>query len=89
MTLSNPGADGALTLDQALAWIAEIFEEPVMTRTTLRRDIPAWDSLGQLILMSVLDQRFGIRLTPAELSSLSSVQDILNILTTHHRLQAD
>lgn len=87
------GRDGhhALTLDEALAWIAETFEEPVsnIAPHTPRADIAAWDSLGQLILMAALDQQFGIRLVQSELSSLSSVEDILKILSAHERLRDD
>ena len=79
----------AMTVEAALVWVAETFEEPKanIQQNTRRADIAAWDSLGQLILMSALDQQFGIRLTQAELSSLTSVQDILNILSKHQRLQ--
>jgi acyl carrier protein len=78
-----------MTVAAALDWIAETFEEPKgqITATTARSDIAAWDSLGQLLLMSGLDQQFGIRLTQAELSSLTSVQNILDILTKHQRVQ--
>ena len=78
-----------MTLDDALGWIAEMFEEPKVniTSRTPRSAIAAWDSLGQLVLMSALDQRYGIRLSPTELSSLSSVQDILNILSKNQRLR--
>ena len=79
-----------MTVNEALGWIAEMFEEPKanIVSSTRRNEIPAWDSLGQLILMSALDQQFGIRLTQDELSSLASVQDILNILDKHQRLLA-
>ena len=85
MHVSKDGRKNALysmTTDEALGWIAEMFEEPRtnIRKNTRRADIAAWDSLGQLILMSALDQRFGIRLSQTELASLSSVQDILNIL---------
>ena len=66
-----------------------MFEEPVASirEGTQRSEIAGWDSLGQLILMSALDQRFGIRLTPPELSSLTSVQHILAILARNGHLQ--
>lgn len=85
---SEPHAQ--LTMEQALAWIREMFEEPAapIGPSTRRADIRSWDSLGQLVLMSELDQRFGIRLTPQELASLASIQDILDILRTHGRLGA-
>jgi acyl carrier protein len=93
VTASTNGVNGSssvvMTVDQALAWVAETFEEPRtnIQQDTRRIDIAAWDSLGQLILMSALDQQFGIRLNQTELSSLSSVQDILNILSRNQRLQ--
>jgi acyl carrier protein len=83
------GTTETMTLDEALGWIAEMFEEPKshITAHTARTAIAAWDSLGQLILMSALDQRYGIRLSPTELSGLSSVQDVLDILNKHQRLR--
>jgi acyl carrier protein len=78
----------AMTLDEALSWIAEIFVEPIsnVRADTRRPDLGGWDSLGQLVLMSALDQRFGIKLTQEELNSLASVHDILNVLEKHSRL---
>ena len=79
---------GSVSLEEALAWIAEMFEEPAgrLDRETPRSEIEAWDSLGQLVLMSGLDQRFGIQLSQEELSSLASVGDILHALKAHNRL---
>jgi acyl carrier protein len=78
----------AMTMAAALEWIAEMFEEPKerITPDTARSEIAAWDSLGQLILMSALDQRFDIRLSAAVLASLTSVQSILDVLVSHQRL---
>ena len=89
MTSGGTASGDIMTLDDALDWISEMFEEPKgrLGSDTARSDIAAWDSLGQLILMSGLDQKFGIRLSQAELARLSSVRDILDVLTKHHRLQ--
>lgn len=88
MTTGQANPRGGLSLGDALDWIAELFEEPKgrIQASTPRGDVPAWDSLGQLVLMSALDQRFGIRLTQDELASLRSIQDILNILGNHGQL---
>jgi acyl carrier protein len=88
MTIGQPDSRRALTTGEALAWIADMFEEPKgnIQAHTPRSNLPAWDSLGQLVLMSELDQRFGIRLTQQELASLRSIQDILDILRSHGRL---
>jgi acyl carrier protein len=91
MMTGPAGSNESLSVDAALAWLAEIFEEapPNVRENTRRVDLPAWDSLGQLVLMSALDQRFGIRLTQSELSSLVSIGDILEILFRHGRLRRD
>jgi acyl carrier protein len=88
MTPGETASAKAVTAAEALDWLAEMFEEPKgrLTASTPRTDVPAWDSLGQLLLMSGLDQQFGIRLTQAELGSLASVQDVLDILARHRAL---
>jgi acyl carrier protein len=91
MTMEQDNSSRAVSLEEALAWVAEMFEEPRgnIQPTTPRGDIPAWDSLGQLVLMAQLDERFGIRLTESELPALGSVQDILDVLQRHGRLSSD
>lgn len=88
MTPGNAASRAAMTVDEALEWIAEMFEEQrsKIGKNTRRAEIAAWDSLGQLILMSALDQRFGVRLSQADLQSLASVQDLLNILKRNQLL---
>jgi acyl carrier protein len=75
-------------VDQALSWIAEVLNEPQkrVRRETPRVDLKGWDSLGQLVLMSALDARFGIRFTQEELESLTSVQGVLDALERNGRL---
>jgi acyl carrier protein len=77
-----------MTEQKALAWIANIFEEPVenIRPDVYRGDIPGWDSLGILALMAGLDEEFDIRLSEQEIPALQTVQDILAILKRHGRL---
>lgn len=78
-----------MTVEEVLAWLAEIFEEPPgrLHAGMQRDDVPAWDSLGQLLLMAALDQRFQIRLTPAELASFTSVRQVLDVLERRGHLK--
>ena len=71
-----------MTTDEALHWIAEIFETPPeeVKVTSPRSDIPGWDSLGMLSLMASLDERFNIQIMDKDLGKLQSVNDILDIL---------
>jgi len=77
-----------MTQDDAIKWIAELFEETVdrITPETKRDDIPGWDSLGILNLMAGLDEGFGILLSEAEISKLHKVGDVLDILNQHGKL---
>lgn len=70
------------TLNEALAWVADVFEtqgEKIKTETR-RDDIEAWDSLGILTLMARLDEDFQILLVEEEIQQLRSVKDILDLL---------
>lgn len=74
--------------DEAVAWLAEIFDEPVenLQPATLRDSILMWDSLGMLELMAGLDERFAITLDDDEMLAMKSVDDILAILRRHEKL---
>lgn len=77
-----------MTQDQALDWIAEVFEESPgsLQPDTPRDDIPTWDSMGVLALMAGMDEKFGILLTDADIVSMRSVDDILAVLRKHGKL---
>ena len=77
-----------MTTNEALEWIADLFEESPeeINPDTPRDEIPAWDSLGVLTLMSRLDEDFDILLTDDEVQELRSINDILKALKRHNKL---
>jgi len=77
-----------MTQQEALDWIAKLFEEKPerVTPDTGRSDIPAWDSLGVLTLMADLDSNFGIQLSDDEVQGMRTVKDILEILHRNGKL---
>ena len=79
-----------MTREDALTWIADVFEEPRenVQVATPRLEIPGWDSLGVLSLMAGLDEKFDVRLTETELNGLESVEDILTVLERAGALSA-
>lgn len=79
-----------MTRDEALTWIAGLFEEPVenVQPDTLREAIRAWDSLGVLVLMVGLDERFDLSISPDEVGAMKSVDDILAVLERHGKLSS-
>jgi acyl carrier protein len=72
----------------ALAWIADLFEEPRerISPETKREAIPTWDSLGVLTLMAGLDETFGLLLKEEDMLSMQSVQDILDVLIRNGKI---
>ena len=74
--------------EEALKWIADLFEEPEnkLTPDSPREAIPAWDSLGVLTLMAVMDERFGIFLGDADLRAMTKVDHILDVLRKNGKL---
>lgn len=51
-----------------------------ITKETGPADVEAWDSLGQLRLVLVIEQRFGITLETKEIFGILNVGDIYRIL---------
>lgn len=45
-----------------------------------RNDIKEWDSMGQIQILSMLEERFGLKLEMEDLVALESVEDIIRIL---------
>ena len=77
-----------MTLDEALRWVGELFEEPIenIKPSTSKGDIGAWDSLGTLTLMAKLDEELNIQLKESDIENLRSVEDILLLMKKHGHL---
>lgn len=71
-----------ISLPDALDWIAGVFGEPAgrITADMASSSIKGWDSLGTLMLIADLDEKFGIHLEESEMFALKSVADILALL---------
>ena len=70
-----------MTVNEFLKIFADTLEvEDEVTLNTKRADIAEWDSMGQISLMSMLEEKFGITFEMEELVSLERIQDIVNIL---------
>lgn len=71
-----------ISLPDALDWIAGVFGEPAgrIAADMPSSSIKGWDSLGTLMLIADLDEKFGIQLEESEMYALKSVADILAVL---------
>jgi acyl carrier protein len=60
---------------------ADVFNfQGEITAQTSRADVPKWDSLRHIALVTAIEQNFGISLSMDEMVEIRSVQDICNIL---------
>ena len=77
-----------MNLQEALNWIADVFEENPenIQPDTPRNKIVTWDSLGVLTLMAKMDEDFGIIISEDDLQNLKAVQDILDLLKKNKKL---
>jgi len=79
-----------INVDEALAMMADAFNEPLanVRPDTARDSIPGWDSMGALMLIAELDERFGIELSAEVSRQMRSVQHVLDFLAQHGALSA-
>lgn len=55
-------------------------DEGFLTLETLLIDVPGWDSMGVLLLMAEMDERFNITLNEVALANLKGVRDIVAVV---------
>jgi acyl carrier protein len=66
-------------VDAALAQVfRDVFRDPALTvRAEMTgRDIPGWDSIKMLTLVATVEDRFGIRISGADIDRLNCVGDL-------------
>lgn len=65
--------------EEIIALCAEAIEvEPAaLTPDTLIADVPEWNSLGWLTIMSLLDERCSIQLTATQIRAFKTVNDVV------------
>ena len=75
------------TLDKVRELIALAFSISAdrVTADTAQADLPAWDSIGHLNLMLMLEDSFGLSLQPDDMVKLTSVRAILKCRPTRWR----
>jgi acyl carrier protein len=54
-----------------------------ITAATSRQEVPKWDSLQHIALVTAIEQGFGISLSMDEMVEIQTVGDICNILDRH------
>lgn len=60
--------------------LAEILEVDEVKKEDMLDDFEAWDSLGILSLMSMVDEKYGITMNNDEIKSLTTAGDIEELI---------
>lgn len=77
-----------VTIDQVLESIAQCLQvEPsAITTTTVAGDLAGWDSLAVVELVFMLERDYDLTLPPAQATTLTSVDAVLDVLRAAGRL---
>ncbi|MDO4988799.1 MAG: acyl carrier protein [Synergistes sp.] len=69
-----------MTNEEKLDLIAETIdaERADITPSAVLAALDEWDSIGMISILSMLDRKFGVVLTPEQIEELTTVQDILD-----------
>jgi len=61
----------------------DLFDDPTLTigPDTTAYDVPGWDSLMHIQLLVAVESRFGVRLSTAQVTSLSNVGELMTLIT--------
>ena len=72
-------------LQQLTGIFREVFENPalVVDADTTSDNIERWDSMSQVTLAIVIEERLGVKFSAAEMEELSSVRRIIQMLMSH------
>ena len=67
---------------KALEWLTEILSVRgrVLTLQDTRDTVPEWDSLGDLLLLSGLDEQLGIALDADGIAAIQSVKEVAALM---------
>lgn len=72
---------------EVLELVADVMGVPVaaVELSSSPETIEGWDSVKHLTLAVALEERFGVTLTPEEIESISSVEQLLTLAQTGRR----
>ncbi len=72
-------------MEDVAALFAEVFEVDAdsVSRSTTAEDIEGWDSMGHLILVQALEERFKITLEMNEMFEIVDAGSVLTVLRRH------
>lgn len=71
-----------MKLEKLISEALSASEDSLQDSTELR-DIPAWDSMTHIVLITRLEEEFGVQLTGDEIADMKTVGDARRFLRGH------
>jgi acyl carrier protein len=82
--VSRSKVDGMTVRPEIGSIFADVFKfRGEITPQTSQHDVPKWDSLQHIALVTAIEQSFGISLSMDEMIEMRTVADICNVLDRH------
>lgn len=78
---SDTDSKGAFIVDKSKSLVGEIMQLDSVNDDQNMENTPAWDSIRHLQLIMALEQAFGVNLTPAQISNMTSLTSIISEVT--------
>ncbi len=75
---------------KAMAWLTTVLavQGRELTLDDTRGSVAEWDSMGDLLLLSMLEEDHGIVVSADELAAFTSTQEIVALLEKHNAFSA-
>lgn len=77
-----------MDVQKALKWMTDVLavNRRTLTLEDSRMSVSEWDSLGSLLLLSRLEEDFGIVISADDIASINSVREVCEILEKNNVL---
>jgi acyl carrier protein len=69
-------------MDEFYAKLAEILEEDEVREDSQFESLQAWDSLGMLSVIAMIDSHYGVNLMSADLAGIKTAGDLWKLVQT-------
>jgi acyl carrier protein len=77
--------DEAAILGAVTAALRQVFEDDTLSPNlaTTPADVAGWDSLRTVLILAMLEERFALRFTTAEMDDMRCVGDLVHAIARH------
>ena len=82
--VSDDDPKGAFVVDKSKSLVCEIMQLDSVRDDQNMENTPAWDSIRHLQLVMALEQSFGVNLTPAQITKMTSLSSIISEISARN-----